>query len=66
MIIRTTVRALSRVRISIVTIAVTYTISVIVGVVMVHSGNQFANNYRDNLVANAQQNPIRIAFREGD
>lgn len=34
--------------------AVTYLISVITGIVMVHSGNQFALSYRDTLVSDAK------------
>ena len=48
------VRAVSRARTAILTIAFTYVLSVIVGIVMVHGGNGFALDYADSLVAKAQ------------
>jgi len=59
-------RALRRARIPILTIGLTYFVGVAVGAVMVHSGNEFALSYRDNLVANARANPALIALEEGD
>lgn len=59
-------RALGRARIPILTIGLTYFVGVAVGAVMVHSGNEFALSYRDNLVANARTNPALIALEEGD
>lgn len=46
--------ALSRARLPFLTVGVTYLISVITGIVMVHSGNQFALSYRDTLVSDAK------------
>jgi hypothetical protein len=46
--------ALSRAKIPILTVAGIYFVSVIIGIVMVHSGNQFALSYRDNLVTKAR------------
>lgn len=60
-------RALSRARMSIITIAVTYAVSVAVGMVMAHTGNQFALDYGDNLVAQAQAtDPSSIALHENN
>jgi uncharacterized membrane protein SpoIIM required for sporulation len=62
----TIIRAVVRARRSIVTIACTYALSIIVGVVMVHAENNFALNYRDQLVDDAvQRNPITIAASQG-
>jgi hypothetical protein len=38
----------------ILTVALTYTLAVGAGILMVHSGNKFALSYRDNLVSKAQ------------
>lgn len=67
-VIRGTIfRALLRARTAILTIALTYVISVLLGVFMVHTGNQFALSYRDNLVARVRANDsIAIAYRDGD
>jgi len=46
--------ALSRARIPIASVALTYCMAVGSGIFMVQSGNQFALSYRDNLVAEAQ------------
>ena len=59
-------RALSRAHISILTVALTYLVSVIVGIVMVHAGNDFAIAYRDSIVSRAQSNPIIVAFHQND
>lgn len=60
-------RALSRARIPILTVALTYVIAVVIGIAMVHAGNEFALAYGDNLVARARRSdPAAIAFREGD
>jgi len=59
--------ALSRARLGILTVALTYTLFVIVGIVMVHTGNEFALAQRDSLIANANaSDPSLIALREGD
>jgi len=58
--------AVVRARRSILTIACTYALSIIVGIVMVHAGNKFALGYRDQLVNNAvQRDPIAIAANQG-
>lgn len=59
-------RALSRARISILTVALTYLVSVIVGIVMVHAGNEFAITRRDHIVSQAQSSPILIALDQND
>ncbi len=51
-------RALSRARLGILTIALTYGVSVIVGVGMVAFGNKFALNYRDSLVSRADASDL--------
>ena len=62
----TVIRAVVRARRSIVTIACTYALSIIVGIVTVHAENKFALNYRDQLVDDAvQRNPITIAASQG-
>jgi hypothetical protein len=47
-------RAFSRARLPILTVALTYLFSVVLGLVMVHAGNDFALGYRDRIVANAR------------
>jgi hypothetical protein len=62
----TVIRAVVRARRSIVTMACTYALSIIVGIVTVHAENKFALNYRDQLVDDAvQRNPITIAASQG-
>ena len=46
-------RAASRARLAILTVACAYTISILVGIVMVNNGNAFALSYRDKLVGDA-------------
>lgn len=61
------VRAVCRARVWILTIALSYAISVSAGIWLVHSGNSFALSSRDNLVARARaKSPITKAYREGD
>jgi uncharacterized membrane protein SpoIIM required for sporulation len=59
-------RALSRARCSILTVALTYLVSVIVGIAMVHAGNDFAIGYRDTIVSRAQSSPIIVALDQND
>jgi uncharacterized membrane protein SpoIIM required for sporulation len=59
-------RALHRARIAILTVALTYLVSVSVGMVMVHTGNQWAIAYRDRIVFRAQSSPITIALKQND
>jgi len=56
------IRALYRARNSILTVAVTYLTSTMVGMVMVHTGSQFAISYHDKIVADAQSSPITNAL----
>ena len=61
------IRAIGRARCSIITIAGTYGMSILVGIVMVHAGNSLALTYRDQLVSRAvQQDPVLQAARQGD
>ena len=50
------ISALSRARIPIVTVALTYALSLIAGILMATSGNTFALYYRDQLVGDAVKN----------
>ncbi len=49
-------RAVSRARVGILSVAAAYALSILVGIIMVHSGNSFALNYRDKLVGDAVKN----------
>ncbi len=61
------IRALSRARFGILTIALTYILSIAIGALMVHKKIEFAIAYRDNLVARADEaDPSLIALREGN
>jgi len=60
------IRALSRARFSILTVGVTYLISLIVGMVMVQTGNQFAISYRDGIVSKAQSSSSIVALHQND
>jgi uncharacterized membrane protein SpoIIM required for sporulation len=60
------IRALYRARIPILTVALTYLVSVVVGIIMVHAGNDFAIAYRDRIVSTAQDSPILIALKQND
>jgi hypothetical protein len=60
-------RALVRSRVPIVSLALVHLLFVLIGAAMVHTGNQFALSYRDNLVANASKNdPASLANQRGD
>ena len=59
-------RALFRSRIAILTVGLTYLISVAVGMIMVHTGNQFALDFRDSIVSNAQSSPIIVALDQNN
>jgi uncharacterized membrane protein SpoIIM required for sporulation len=65
-VVTAVVRALSRARISILTVGLTYLISVVIGIVMVHTGNPFAISYRDGVVSNAQSSPTLAALDRND
>lgn len=51
-------RALARARLPILAVALTYLIAVLAGALMVHTGNEFALSFRDELVARAQTVPV--------
>lgn len=60
------IRAFRRARVPILTVALTYALSVSAGMVMVHTGNEFALAYRDRIVGRAQSSPILVALDRGD
>ena len=59
-------RALHRARIAIITVAITYLIAVSAGMVMVHTGNEWAITYRDHIVSRAQSSPTIIALKQNN
>ena len=60
-------RAIKRARYSIITVVATYCGSILIGIVMVHAGNAFALNYRDQLVNQvAHQNPAALSANQGN
>src|SRR5574338_208969 len=60
-------RAVYRARFPILFTAIIYSISVIIGIIMVHAGNKFALNYRDQLVNQSlQSNPASVAYAQGN
>jgi len=61
------VQPISRARIPILSVGGVYLISILLGIMMVHSGNPFALHARDKVVSNAvQHNPITIAYNQGN
>src|SRR5690349_4958475 len=60
------IRALYRARTPILTVAITYVISVSIGMLMVHSGNEWAVVYRDQIVSKAQSSSTLIALGQND
>jgi hypothetical protein len=58
--------ALHRARMPILTVAITYLISVSIGMLMVHTGNEWAIASRDNIVSKAQSSPISLALDQND
>lgn len=59
--------AVSRARTAILSVALTYVLSVAVGMGMVHAGNGLALSYRDKLVARAvRSDPAAIVYRQGN
>ena len=65
--LRRVVRAIQRARLPIITVAVTYCASILVGVIMVHTGSTYALDYRDRLVNQAvQQNPASLSAARGN
>ena len=66
-IIPSVLRAVARARRAILTIALTYVVSVIVGMIMVHGGNQVALDYVTTQVATANAtDPAAIALQHDD
>ena len=59
-------RALHRARMPILTVAITYLVSVSIGMLMVHTGNEWAIAYRDNIVSKAQSSPISLALHQNE
>ena len=64
--IRAAFAAIGRSRVAILTIAATYAVSIVVGVVMVSSGNGFALDRRDQIVGAAQSSGSLVALRAGE
>lgn len=64
--IRAAFAAIRRSRVAILTIAATYAVSIVVGVVMVSSGNGFALDRRDQIVGAAQSSGSLVALRAGE
>ncbi|HXX63357.1 MAG TPA: stage II sporulation protein M [Bacteroidota bacterium] len=59
--------AISRARLPILSVAAAYSVSIVVGIFMVHFGNPFALDYRDKIVgAAAKQDPAAIANNAGN
>jgi len=65
-IITLVTRALHRARIAILTVALTYLVSVSVGMVMVHTGNEWAITHRDHIVSGAQSSSTIIALKQNN
>jgi uncharacterized membrane protein SpoIIM required for sporulation len=63
-IVAVVVRALQRARVAILSVAVTYLVSVSIGMLMVHTGNEWALNYRDHIVSGAQSSSTIIALKD--
>lgn len=60
-------RALKRAWLPIVSVGLVYVLGVVVGLVMVHTGNAFALAQRDALVARAHaSDPASVALQHGD
>jgi hypothetical protein len=59
-------RALSRARLSILTVGVTYLFTVLLGIFMVNTGNDTAISYRDQIVTQARSSPIHISLERND
>ena len=64
--IRAAFAAIGRSRVAILSIAATYAVSIVVGVVMVSSGNGFALDRRDQIVGAAQSSGSLVALRAGE
>ncbi len=66
LLIRAPLAAIGRSRVAILSIAVTYAVSIVVGVVMATSGNGFALDRRDQIVGAAQSSGSLVALRAGE
>jgi hypothetical protein len=65
-LLRNILRALSRARLGILSIAAAYFLSLLTGIVMVHSGNQFALSRRDHIITSAQNSSFTLkSLNEG-
>jgi len=65
-VIRASLDAIRRGRVAILTIAVTYALSLAAGIAMVSSGNAYALERRDEIVTAAQSSEITVANNAGD
>lgn len=65
-LVRSSLAAIGRAKVAILTIAATYVISVSLGIVMVSTGSTFALGRRDEIVSGAQSSQILVARREGE
>ncbi|MGD0807918.1 MAG: hypothetical protein ABSA10_10715 [Anaerolineales bacterium] len=65
-LIQLVARAFSRTRFPILTVGLTYAVSVAVGIGMVHAGNSFALNTRDQIVSGAQSGPTLTALDQNN
>jgi hypothetical protein len=65
-LIQLVARAFSRARVPILTVGLTYAVSVAVGIGMVHAGNSFALNTRDQIVSGAQSGPTLTALDQNN
>jgi uncharacterized membrane protein SpoIIM required for sporulation len=61
-------RAIVRARYAIISVAGTYAVSIVVGIILVHMGNAYSLSFRDQLVGQANQpdNAIMQASDQGD
>ncbi|HEY6958391.1 MAG TPA: hypothetical protein VI814_06185 [Candidatus Limnocylindria bacterium] len=64
--LRASLAAIGRGRVAILSIALAYAISVVIGIAMVSSGNAFALERRDAIVGDAQTSATLVADRAGD
>jgi hypothetical protein len=59
--------SVKRCKVWIVTVFITYCISCLIGIIMVHTGNQLALSYRDKIVGNAIRNDeAAINYKKGN
>ena len=65
-LLRSIYQALYHARTPIITIALVYFVSVLVGISMVNSGNEFALSTRDRIVGSAQNSSILVSYDSGN